>query len=317
MGTIARPTDTLAHDVSSRLAGSHDSALESRLASALADASGVYQDFVPTAQALVQQLRACLQDRERSEWSEHLVTLNAADIWLCAALADGDDDAVRVFEQRLGPQLERTLRRFSLSEDQRTELAQHIRVQLLVPSPQGPARIALYRGWGSLEGWTRTVAARLALNAIRDGKGTKPLERAPELIGASPEFAALKASRRSLFMQALGEAFHSLGPRERALLRLRYLEGVQANALAGSYDVHESTMSRWLASARTELQARFEANARPLVNDDEAIAELVGAMQSRFGESLQELFVSELAESTEPSVQAAQAASPSRSRGAG
>ena len=269
----------------------------------LADASRAYPAFTPTPEALVQQVTACLEDREQSGWSEHLATLDAPDIWLCAALADGNEDAVQVFERRLGPEITRTLLRFSLSEDQRTELAQHIRVRLLVPSSHGPPRIALYRGWGSLEGWTRTVAARLTLNAIRDRKGTRPLERAPELIGASPEFAALKASRRGLFLQALGDAFHSLGRRDRALLRLRYLEGVQANALARSYDVHESTMSRWLASARAELQARFEAKARALVTHDEAVADLVGAIQSRFGESLQELFVSELAstgESTDP-----------------
>ena len=294
--------DALARDVASRVGGP-DPELESALASMLADASRAHPAFVPTAEALAQQLDACLADVERSAWSERLTTLNTADIWLCAALADGNDDAVRVFEQRLGPQIDRTLLRFSLSEDQRTELAQRIRVHLLVPGPHAPPRIALYRGWGSLEGWTRTVAARLSLNAIRDRKGTKPLERAPDLIGASPEFAALKVSRRGIFLEALGDAFHALDRRDRALLRLRYLEGVQANALARSYDVHESTMSRWLANARDELQTRFEAKARSLVTDDEAVADLVGAMQSRFGESLQELFVSELAtpgESTEP-----------------
>lgn len=302
MCTIARPTDALAREVSSRLAGAPDSDLESALAqvlqSVLADSSREYPDFAPTAQALVHQLTACLRDHERSSWSKHLGTLNAGDIWLCAALADGVDEAVRVFEERLGPEIDRTLLRFSLSEDQRTELAQSIRVHLLVPTAKSPPRIALYRGWGSLEGWTRTVSARLALNALRTGKATRPVECTPDLVGTSPEFAALKASRRQLFLQALGDAFRTLDPRQRTLLRLRYLEGVQANALAGSYDVHESTMSRWLAGARAELQTRFEDRARTLVTGDEAIADLLGAMQSRFGESLQELFVSELAEPT-------------------
>jgi len=205
-----------------------------------------------------------------------------------------------VFEQRLDPEIRLALGRFSLSDDQRAELAQRVRVRLLVGTEDSPARIGLYRGWGSLEGWARTISARLALNAIRDRKDAVPLSRSPDLLGVSPEFEALRSNRRALFLDALREAFRSLGQRERALLRLRYLDGVQANALARSYGVHESTMSRWLAGARTELQARFEAKARALVKEDAGVAELLGVMQSRFGESLQQLFVSELADSTEP-----------------
>lgn len=259
----------------------------------------VYGNFAPGAEALAQQLAACFDGHERPTWATHLGTLNAADVWLCAALAEGEAKAVRVFERRLGPEIRLALGRFSLSDDQRAELAQRVRVRLLVAGKDAAPRIGLYRGWGSLEGWTRTITARLALNEIRDRGGVEPLERAPDLIGASPEFAALRASRRELFMQALRQAFQSLGHRERALLRLRYLDGVQANALAGSYDVHESTMSRWLAHARTELQTRFDAEARTLVTDEVAVAELLGAMQSRFGQSLQQLFVSELADPTE------------------
>lgn len=276
-----------------------DEAFEAALKTLIGTAAGVYDEFTPGAEALAQQLASCLNDHEPPTWSEHLRTLNAADVWLCAALAEGEPHAVRVFEQRLGPEIRLALGRFSLSDDQRAELAQRVRVRLLVSADRAPPRIALYRGWGSLEGWTRTITARLALNAIRDRGAVQPLERAPDLIGASPEFAALKASRRGIFMQALGSAFQSLEPRARALLRLRYLDGVQANALAGSYDVHESTMSRWLASARSDLQSRFDAEARALLTDEVAVDELLGAMQSRFGQSLQELFVSELADTTE------------------
>lgn len=299
VGTIARPADPLVQGVCLQLQAANDPELATTIASLIGSARGIYGEFSASVGALARQLTACLDGHDRGDWSEHLATLNAADIWLCAALAEGDSKAVRVFEQRLGPEIDLALRRFSLSEDQRTELAQSIRVRLLVSTNDTPPRIALYRGWGSLEGWTRTLTARLALNAIRDRKGVSPLDRAPDLLGASPEFAALKASRRALFMDALKRAFASLAHRERALLRLRYLDGVQANALAGSYDVHESTMSRWLAGARTELQARFETEASALLSDEVAVAELLGAMQSRFGQSLQELFVSELADSTE------------------
>jgi RNA polymerase sigma-70 factor len=262
----------------------------------------VYSDFSPSAPALAQQLRGCLDGRDESSWVswiEGLEAPEAGDIWLCASLADGDAAAIRVFEQRLNPEIDRALARFALSDDQRVELAQRVRVRLLVETDDSPPRIALYRGWGSLEGWTRTLTARLALNAIRDSKGAEPLDRAPDLLGASPEFEALRSSSRVLFLQALRTAFRALGQRERTLLRLRYLDDVQANALAASYGVHESTMSRWLASARATLQARFEVEARALVKDDADVADLLTAMQSRFGASLQQLFVSEIADATE------------------
>ncbi|MBL4687822.1 MAG: sigma-70 family RNA polymerase sigma factor [Nannocystaceae bacterium] len=286
-------------DVCLQLQATNDPKLAAAVESLIASGRQIYDGFAPEAEALARQLKACLDGHERQRWSQHLCTLNTADIWLCAGLAQGEPNAVRVFERRLGPEIGLALSRFSLSEDQRAELMQRVRVRLLVATGDGPARIGFYQGWGSLEGWTRTVTARLALNFIRDAKGTEPLDRAPALLGASPEFAALRTSRREVFLRALQQAFRSLGHRERALLRLRYLDGVQANALAGSYDVHESTMSRWLANARTELQARFETEARTLVADEAAVAELLGAMQSRFGQSLQQLFVSELADPTQ------------------
>jgi len=283
----------MARDVCLQLEAPNDPALATALESLIANAMQVYGDFAPGTGALAQQLAACLDNYERPAWATRLGTLDAADLWLCAALAEGDAKAMRVFERRLGPEIRLALVRFSLSDDQRCELAQRVRVRLLVAGKDGPPRIGLYRGRGSLEGWTRTVTARLALNEIRDRGGVEPLDPAPELVGASPEFTTLRASRRELFMHALRQAFQSLEHRERVLLRLRYLDGVQANALAGSYDVHESTMSRWLANARTELRARFDAEARTLVADEVAVAELLGAMQSRFGQSLQQLFVSD------------------------
>ncbi|MBV1861789.1 MAG: sigma-70 family RNA polymerase sigma factor [Nannocystaceae bacterium] len=298
--TIARRADRLVQSVSLALQVAHDPDFEAGMRSWIHSAVRVHSDFAPSADALARQLTACLDGHDRQTWSEHLRTLSAPDVWLCAALTQGEDKVVRIFERRLGPEIHRALGRFSLSEDQRAELAQRVRVRLLVSTDEGPPRIGLYRGWGSLEGWVRTVTARLALNELRDHKGAQPLERAPELIGASPEFAALRTSRRELFMQALRQAFQSLGHRERALLRLRYLEGVHANALAESYDVHESTMSRWLSNARTELQRRFDSAARTLVADDAAVADLLGAMQSRFGQSLQQLFVSEVTDATQP-----------------
>lgn len=67
----------------------------------------------------------------------------------------------------------------------------------------------------------------------------------------------------------------------------------------GPHRIDESTTSRWFPNARTELQARLDAEARTLVTDDVAVAEPLGAMQSRFGQGLQQLFVSQLADPTE------------------
>jgi len=276
-----------AHAVVALLGAVPQDALESAVATLIGRGAAVYA-FAPTAEGLAHQLLQCLHDRDDG-WAAHVTSLEAENVWLCAALSDGDREATRAFESQLQPCIEAAVRRFVSSDDQVRELVQRVRVHLLVAEGEHPPRIIHYRGWGSLEAWIRVVTTRLALNAQRDQRAEDPL---PELLAASPEFASIRGDRRTLFLRAMQRAFRALDAEARALLRLRYLQGVTATALARSYGVHESTVSRRLAKAREDLEREFTRCAQELVGPNGAIEDLLGALESRYGQSLRDLLES-------------------------
>ena len=220
-------------------------------------------------------------------------SLRVADLWLATALASGNERALDVFESALMPEVERALRRFSLSDDEHSELRQRVRIRLLVSeTPPSPPRIATYEGLGSLAGWVRTISARLALNLRRDQRGHAPLEEVPEFaLPGTPEVASLRAEHRTLFVGSLKQAFRELETRDRTLLRLRYAQNMTAVSLARLYGVHESTLSRRLASARETMAKNFQRIAVERMGATNT-SDVLGLLQSRVETSLDSLLSS-------------------------
>jgi RNA polymerase sigma-70 factor (ECF subfamily) len=62
----------------------------------------------------------------------------------------------------------------------------------------------------------------------------------------------------------LGRAVAALSVRERTLLRLRFVEGVEIERIAAMYRVHRTTVTRWLTDCRDTLLATTRRN---LVDD--------------------------------------------------
>ncbi len=224
-----------------------------------------------------------------------LAVLPAADLWLAAAAAANDPAAVDTFERTLLPEIDRALRRFSLPAADFDELRQCVRVRLLVASSSAPPRIAQYRGRGSLAGWIRIVATRTALNERR---GQVPVSLEPDafteqLLVSTPELAEMRRESQQLFSRAFRGAFADLSPRERNLLRLRHIDELPLESLARAYQVHVSTASRWLSSARDALAAAFARRVAAELGESRAVHELVDLVRSRFDGSLRSLLSSE------------------------
>jgi len=234
--------------------------------------------------------RAC---RSAGDASTALSSLRVADLWLATALGAGDERALETFEAALMPEVERALRRFSLSDDEHSELRQRVRIRLLVSEkPPEPPRIATYEGLGSLAAWVRTISARLALNLRRDQREHAALEDVPEFaLPGTPEVASLRAEHRSLFVASLKDAFRKLPARDRTLLRLRYAQNMTAVSLARLYGVHESTLSRRLAAARTSMAENFRRIAAERMGAANP-AEVLGLLQSHVETSLESLLSS-------------------------
>lgn len=243
-----------------------------------------------TAESWMAQLDAALADASDVDLLAKLEKLSTSDLYLAAALARHDPGALGVFEERLMPNVDRALRSFRLDRDDNEELRQQARIRLLMPSAERPPRVAMYRGSGSLAGYVRAVAARLALDAKRSSPPATDLrDLPPALLASTPELARLRSEDRQEFVSLLRHAFFRLQPEQRTILRLHHLDGMTATAVAKAFGVHPTTMMRRLASARKHLLADFEslASDRRLSTED-----LVGALASQFDTSLRGVFAS-------------------------
>ena len=191
---------------------------------------------------------------------------HAADLILAWASARGDAAALRRLETLCAGDVAAAARKVDRSPAFLDELRQAVRVRLLVGAEGQPPRIAEYAGRGPLRAWVGVAALRLALNLRRAAAPAAAREEVlTELIGREqdPELRRLKTMYRAEFREALEEALAALSDRDRALLRLGYVDGLKLAQIARLYGVHESTASRWLAAAASnagkETQRRLVA----------------------------------------------------------
>lgn len=182
--------------------------------------------------------------------SEH-----AADLALAYAAGRGDPVALRRLESHVGAELVAAARAIDRDPAFVDEICQLARVRLVV-GDGGPPRVASYRGAGPLRAWVAIATRRLALNARRGGDpgdaGAAADDALAELVDREPDPALrhLRTLYRTEFREALAAALAALPDRDRAVLRLRFVEGLELAQIGRLYRVHESTASRWLSAAR-------------------------------------------------------------------
>ncbi|MBZ0236411.1 MAG: helix-turn-helix domain-containing protein, partial [Deltaproteobacteria bacterium] len=74
-----------------------------------------------------------------------------------------------------------------------------------------------------------------------------------DLVAHDPELALLKARYAGELEAALRRAGEALTERERALLRLAFVDGLNVDQVGDVYGVHRATAARWIARARTRV----------------------------------------------------------------
>lgn len=189
---------------------------------------------------------------------------HVADLYLASACLEGDQIALRHFDEHLGRECEAVGRR-SRDVDP-SELHSALRTRLLVE----PGALSEYAGEGSLRGWLAAVVVRSSLNARRTR--SREQSRGEAAMGppdgsaalAHPELELLRARYRDDFTEAFKTALASLDAKDRALLRLNVVDGLGLDRLARLRNVGRSTAARWLASIREQLleQTRAALQAR-------------------------------------------------------
>jgi RNA polymerase sigma-70 factor (ECF subfamily) len=174
------------------------------------------------------------------------------DLFLAAACAAGDPEALRAFERQFIQTMDLRLARSGVPRDWLGEVQQKVRVKLLVGSRPG---IAGYRGEGPLGALVRVTAVRVGLDVATAAAGARQRSDDEVLnllvsMDAGPEMTAARSLYRERFRAAIEETLASLSKREKTILRLHFLDGLNIDGIAVIYRVHRATVARWLVAIR-------------------------------------------------------------------
>jgi RNA polymerase sigma-70 factor, ECF subfamily len=189
---------------------------------------------------------------------EALERLHLADLYLACACAEGLPPAHAAFEARVLPEVNVAVARLKLPPSSVDEVRQLVRQKMLAPGPDTPPKLAAYPGTGPLTAWVRAAALWLALDLQRQRSShdTPGEDSTLSMLvdpGDDPELAYLKTTYRAEFNAAFAQALARLAPRERNLLRLKYLDGLSIDQLGALYGIHRATAARWVVAAQQTL----------------------------------------------------------------
>ncbi len=238
----------------------------------------------------------------RTDPDAMLDQIRVDDLYLAHACTLGDPAALAVFDRRFGTDLDLAAARGGHAASGRDEFRQLVREKLFVGAPDREAKISAYTGRGALRSWVRVTSVRMVLDLARrrgdpaeaSGVAESVFEAIPE-DGADPELDYVRRIHGTQLPDAIKVAFEGLSPRQRNLLRQRYLHGLSTEHLARLYNVHRATAFRWVESARRQLLTRTR---RTMMNELElsgrALDSLMGDLRSRLHVSVRRLFETEL-----------------------
>jgi RNA polymerase sigma-70 factor (ECF subfamily) len=194
-----------------------------------------------------------------------LGTLQAGDLFLACACAEGLPEALRAFDAAFLDKLELYLRSLRPSPELVAETRQALLQCLFIGVAGRPPKIRRYAGQGALGGWVRITAVRTALNLLDQEKAFADRKSDADAIarafttGEDPEIDLIRARCQEDFLAALREAIAGLSRRDRSLLRFTFVEHLTPARIGVMYGVHRTTAMRWIDAAQQEVMARTRA----------------------------------------------------------
>ncbi|HET6613945.1 MAG TPA: sigma factor-like helix-turn-helix DNA-binding protein [Kofleriaceae bacterium] len=216
------------------------------------------------------------------------------DLYLAFAAACSNPFAIAKLEAEVLPAATAAVRAIGVAPDAVDETLQRVRQKLLVGGDDRRPRLLDYRGQGSLRAFTRVVGVREQLMACR--KRATEVALSDAVIAAAPDptddpsLVYLREHHRAALRDALATGLAALSDRERALLRYSLIDDLRLGEIGAIYGTHKSTISRWLANARTRLwqQTRTALRKTGTIDPDE-LDSLVFAIRSGLDLSLERL----------------------------
>jgi RNA polymerase sigma-70 factor, ECF subfamily len=227
-----------------------------------------------TDQALLQRML----EAGRAAWPElrvdgaaclrHLADLegaaeaNAADLYLACACQQGVPGALAAFDARFAEPVRAAARGLDGSRAFVQEVEQTVRARLFVAAAGAQPKIAEYSGRGALASWVRVVALNVAQRLRSDGGRDVEAENPEELlVSPDPELAYIRDRYAMEFREAFEQALAALPARDRTVLKMYLLDGLNIGRIGALQGVHRATVARWIAAAREFL---FEETRRGL-----------------------------------------------------
>jgi len=271
-----------------------DPALETRLSELVARGRSAHPELALDEVAFVQQLARCAAAPGAAS-PLPLEQLHVEDLYLACACAAGVAGAAARFEERCGPRLKAVLGASVKSADLRAEIRQRVLDLLLVGTIDTPAKIAGYGGQGPIDSWTAVVAQRQLTTLLRKDETERRAREGAALEtalggGVAPEVAFAKQRYRAAFERAMADALAVLEERDRLVLRLHLVSQISVQDIGKMYGVAQSTASRWLASARDQVQTEVTRLLRQRLGaSPDEIASLAGVMASQIDLSISRL----------------------------
>jgi len=245
--------------------------------------------------------------RAKARWPELEVTAEALasfagpdadaglhweDLYLACACAQNQPRALQAFDASLMPAAATVVSRIDRSGAFADEVCQKLREKLFMAQGQRRPKICEYSGRGSLVSWLRTVALRIALDARQIAVPSSGEDDALADLPAEGdlELDLIKARYRAEFKAAFQSAFATLSSRDRNVMRLNLLDGLNIDQIGSMYSAHRATVARWIALAREKL----DEGTRALLADKLRVApaeldSLVGLVRSQLEVSLTRL----------------------------
>jgi RNA polymerase sigma-70 factor (ECF subfamily) len=194
--------------------------------------------------------------------------LHLEDLFLACACARRDEPALRIFEATVLPAADAAVRSLDGGEGFVDEVRQRLRTKLLVGESDQLAKIAEYAGRGALVAWVTVASVRTGLSLLRETKrADKYAGDAWAEILALPdtgdiEVEYLKGRYRQDFAAGFTDACAKLPARDRTILRMHFMDGLNIDQIGQIYGVHRATVARWIAKSRSAL---FEGTRTYLV----------------------------------------------------
>ena len=218
--------------------------------------------------------------------------LNAEDLYLAFASAQGDREALSTVEVRYLAQVSRYIGRLHREPSFVDEVRQHLRERMLIGSGDGRvAKILDYSGRGPLGAWFRVAAMRQALDLIEKEKPHRSLgdETEEDQLAATvdPELMAIRQRHLPQFREAFALALASLDARERNLLRFYLVDGLNIARIGEIFGKSRATIGRMVVECREKLLQQTRRHLGALTGAPEGdVLSLIRLLQSRLDVSI-------------------------------